>query len=302
MRHAKGMTRIEWQAQRRRGFTLIELLVVIAIMALLISILLPSLNRVRKISERLACLNNAKNIGMGCSAYVTDPINGGRWMWINSANGDMSAPVGTSRSDPYDDATKERSITSLLYMLVRGSMAQPGHFVCAADDQAQALNAGRATDYYDFASAANISYSYAMPLYNPSASSYRSGLSPQAILPSRVAVLSDESPWSQQGDSDQWQHWSAGMTDDQRRAGLSDHHGGDGIIVLYQDFHTAVERRADVGVDEDNFYTAGGSGGNDPNAGTWQTAGSTDVQQHIDPDDSFLGGPRFPGNSGEETE
>ena len=48
---------------RRCGFTLIELLVVIAIIALLLSILLPSLSKVKKQAGGVICRTQMKDIG-----------------------------------------------------------------------------------------------------------------------------------------------------------------------------------------------------------------------------------------------
>lgn len=59
-----------------RGFTLIELLVVIAIIALLIAILLPSLEAARRQAKLNACLSHIKGIATSSRVYEADDPSG----------------------------------------------------------------------------------------------------------------------------------------------------------------------------------------------------------------------------------
>ena len=54
------------------GFTLIELLVVISIIAMLLSILLPSLSRAKESARRSVCSSNLRQLTLAWTAYAME--------------------------------------------------------------------------------------------------------------------------------------------------------------------------------------------------------------------------------------
>ena len=74
--------------QRKKGFTLIELLVVIAIIAILMSILMPALQRVKKQARTIICKHKLGQYGLAGRMYLDDhdgtfPYS---FSWLYSAN------------------------------------------------------------------------------------------------------------------------------------------------------------------------------------------------------------------------
>jgi len=78
---------------KQKGFTLIELLVVIAIIALLMAILMPALNRVKKQAKSVACQTNLRQWALIFSIYMDENDgyfaygdSSGRWRWVLQAH------------------------------------------------------------------------------------------------------------------------------------------------------------------------------------------------------------------------
>jgi len=77
------------QRQHDPGFTLIELLVVISIVALLIALLLPTLQAARDTARAIACGSNLRQVGVAAAVYATGHDG---WVFHYTANGGWDSP------------------------------------------------------------------------------------------------------------------------------------------------------------------------------------------------------------------
>jgi prepilin-type N-terminal cleavage/methylation domain-containing protein len=259
--------------KKKRAFTLIELLVVIAIIALLISILLPSLSRARELSKRLVCGSQTKGVGTSCKIYAND--NGEKWPvppyditlpnqqssvdYFAGASG-TTVPVGYRRDQrSYSrnpNASSSLSVTRAYWMLVRSGDITVKQFVCPSsqddDDPTENIEL-----YYDFAHYRNISYGYQVP-FGPPDTKAREGMD------NRMVIAADKGPWYTAADTS----WTGGaqggvvlVTDSPKawRPYNSTNHGGqsngEGQNCLFGDGHASFEVKPIAGIDSDNIYT-----------------------------------------------
>ncbi len=270
--------------KRFKGFTLIELLVVIAIIALLISILLPSLSRARELSKRLVCASNVKGIGTTGKIYANDhqekwmapPFHGGQiddggidYLAGNKVNEPPTEPseVGYERHiastsptpNQPNQGSEEVSVTRAYWLLVRSGDITVKQFTCPSsgdtEDPTENLDL-----YYDFVGYNNISYGYQVP-FGPRDTQPREGMD------NRQIIAADKGPFYLESNLDQrfatsGENGGNITTEDSpknwRLFNSSNHGGsanGEGQNALYGDGHAAFIRIPASGIDNDNIYT-----------------------------------------------
>jgi prepilin-type N-terminal cleavage/methylation domain-containing protein/prepilin-type processing-associated H-X9-DG protein len=202
---------------KRKGFTLIELLVVVAIIALLISILLPSLSRARELAKRAVCASNQKDLGTGMYIYANDneewfpahffipeysttgPPEIHKIQWVEAMGSTTTLKISQATTETTGSQFSAPSRS--LFLMVIGGQSTPDQFICPSSSDSGDDLRNRGSDStvgtesaaqpgvnrFDFRGYSWISYGYQMPFG-------RRG-KPHTNKDSRLALTADKGPY-----------------------------------------------------------------------------------------------------------
>ncbi len=289
--------------RRTKGFTLIELLVVIAIIALLVSILLPSLNRARELAKRSVCGSNLKNLGTAHAMYMTGSRDKSPWLKGYGNKSAINSRYATGKNFASDDPNADLSITALPFMMVRGGQS-PDLFICPSDTigngeeeimhEDSTKNSVYNRDFgpaFEIVSgvkkrgtdattaAERISYSYQGPITTNKGSSFKCGISDRSR--GNLVMMADMT-----SDNGLGVDWNAGSMLDIQKA-MSPNHNGEVVNIMHLDSHVERPSTGNVGIDSDNIWTSAKSSEDTTEIGG--TRNHYNYHKHYD--DTYLVGP-----------
>ena len=256
--------------RKTKAFTLIELLVVVAIIALLISILLPSLARARELSKRTVCSANVRGVGQACKIYAQENMEFWPTVETVSTKVTYTTTIGTNRSSVSDASSSSMSTTRNFWMLIRNGDITVKLMKCPSSNE-QMDDTENLNTYYDFKGTGYVSYGYQIPYPTPNL------CRPSEDMDPRMVLVADRGPWGTlgqagangpdgpaqslyvgNGQTQPGQKISQFSRDDLRGLNSPNHGGagnGEGQNCLFQDGHVEFMQTSFTGIDNDNIFT-----------------------------------------------